>query len=282
VSAEVSICIPVYNGGPFIRETVRSVLDQTFTDFELVVLDNRSTDDTLQRLEEFDDPRMRVKQADDHVDAVSNFNRATAECRGELVKLVCADDTLAPDCVEVEVQALRDHPSATMVAARRDIVDEHGRQMLKGRGLAGMEGLVDGAEAIARCVRAGTNVIGDPATVLMRRSALEGLEGPWSHTWPYVVDLDLWFRLLHDGDLAAVPRTLSHFRVHRSGWSAALRSSQAKQARALFAREAERPGSRVTRGDRLLGGVRAQVLQYGRQALYAIPRPAPAAMNAET
>jgi glycosyltransferase involved in cell wall biosynthesis len=282
VSAEVSICIPVYNGGAFIGETLRTVLDQTFTDFELVVVDNVSTDDTLERVGEFDDPRLRVVEADEHVDAVSNFNRATAECQGTFVKLVCADDTLVPDCVEVEVQALRDTPSAAMVAARRDIVDEHGRQLIKARGLAGMEGLVRGSDAIARCVRAGTNVIGDPATVLMRASALEHLAGPWSHRWPYMVDLELWFRLLHEGDLVAIPRTLSHFRVHRSGWTAALGSTQAKQARALFAREAERPGSHVTRRDQLMGAVRAQALQYGRQALYAIPRPAPAAMKAET
>ncbi len=270
MNPEVSICVPTFNGAAFVRETVQSVLAQTYSDFELIVMDDASTDDTLDRLSTFSDPRMRVVRGE-HVGAIANFNRVIAACRGQFVKLVCGDDTLAPDCLEQQVCALRENPNAVISAGRRDIVDEHGRSILRGRGIKGVKGLVPGADAIALCVRSGTNVIGEPASVLIRASALERA-GTWSDEWSYMVDLDLWFRLLHDGDLIAVPKTLATFRVHRGGWSRKLGSAQATQARALFAREAARPEARITRADLLLGAIRAQLLQYGRQIAYKLPR----------
>lgn len=270
MSARVSVCVPVYNGGAFIDETIRSILGQTYTDFELVAVDNVSTDDTLERLHAHAqaDPRVRVIAADEHVGAVQNFQRATAECAGEYVKLVCADDTLAPRCLELQVAALDAHPGAALAACRRVIVDETGAPILREHGLRGLEGLIGGREALARCVRSGTNQIGEPAAVLMRGDVLRDA-GTWSDEWPYMTDLELWFRLLHRGDLVALREPLATFRVHTTGWSAAMGGTQAQQARRLFAREGRRPDGDLSRLDLARGAATAQLLQYGRVGLYA-------------
>lgn len=269
MTATVSICIPVYNGGGFIDETIRSILAQTYEDFELVVVDNVSSDDTLERLERHAaaDQRVRVVDTDEHVGAIGNFRRATAFCTGRYVKLVCADDTLTPACLQRQVDALEAYSSASIVASRRAIVDETGRVLLRHHGLHGMRGLIPGGKAIAQCIRGGTNLIGEPAAVLMRSEAL-AQTGSWSDTWPYMTDLELWFRLLHHGDLVALADSLATFRVHTSGWSVTMGHTQAAQAKRLFRRELERPGGAVSRGDVVVGSLKAKCFQHARRGLY--------------
>jgi len=99
----VSVCIPVYNGETYLGETIRSVLDQTYGDFELVVLDNGSTDNSGQIARSFGDRRMRIERNSSVMDLVPNWNRLISLCRSPLIKLVCADDLLHPRCLELQV-----------------------------------------------------------------------------------------------------------------------------------------------------------------------------------
>lgn len=262
----VSVCIPVYNGERHLGEAIASVLAQTLADFELIVMDNVSTDATAAIAEAFDDPRIRVERPAEHVDVIANWNRATALCTGRYVKLLCHDDTIAPGCLELQVAALEASPGAAMVACRRDITDEHGHVLLAGRGLAGLNGYVDGADAIVRSVRAGTNIFGEPASVLLRGDVLRAI-GPWSGDFPYCVDVELYFRMLEAGGLLALPVTQAIFRTHAGSWSAAVQADQARQSRQLFEAWAARPGSRVRRRDVLLGAARAEQLKLGRRVV---------------
>jgi glycosyltransferase involved in cell wall biosynthesis len=259
----------VYNGGTFVDETICSVLAQTYEDFELVVVDNVSTDDSLERLERYAlaHPGVRVVAAAEHVSAVENFRRATALCTGRYVKLLCADDTIAPTCLQQQVEALNAHPSASLVASRRAIADETGRVLMRRHGLYRMRGLIPGRKAIAQCVRGGTNLIGEPAAVLVRAEAL-AQTGSWSDTWPYMTDLELWFRLLHHGDLVALADSLATFRVHTTSWSATMGHTQAGQAKRLFRREFEHPSGAVRRSDVIIGSLKAQLFQHARRGAY--------------
>ena len=265
-----SVCIPVYNGERFLASAVASVLAQTFEDYELIVVDNASSDATVAVVRSFDDPRLRLVEADEHVPAADNWNRASALCRGRYVKLLCADDALAPTCLERQVEALERHPAASMAASLRDIVDDGGRPLLRARGLAGMDGFVAGPEAMARSVRSGTNGFGEPASVLMRGEALRAA-GPWTAALPYMIDLDLYFRLLARGGLVAIQESLAIFRVHTSSWSTSVSRRQAKQAVALFAQWRGRPGSAITRRDMLVGTGRAHGLRLARRLVYSRP-----------
>src|SRR6185312_3266973 len=97
VSPRVSVVAASFNNARFIEETVRSVLDQTFTDFELVISDNSSTAGTWELLQQFtDDARVRLTQVAAGGGAPANWTAVTAQARGELLKLVCGDDLLYP------------------------------------------------------------------------------------------------------------------------------------------------------------------------------------------
>lgn len=124
----VSIGLPVYNGEAFLGEAIDSLLAQTYTDFELIISDNGSTDGTreicLERAGR--DPRVRYYRNDKNVGAMKNFNRTVALARGELFKWAAHDDVHAPTCIERCVEALDGDPSVALAFPRFQDVDENG------------------------------------------------------------------------------------------------------------------------------------------------------------
>ena len=228
----VSIVIPTYQNAPFVGAALSSALGQTFTDLEVVVSDHSSTDDTLARVREYaDDPRLRILDPlPTGGGAPRNFQRVTDAARGEHVKLLPGDDVLHPELVARQVEALAAHPTAVLAACRRDLVDVRGRPLLRGRGLGDLSGLVPGAEAIRALVRAGTNLLGEPGCVLIRRDALESIGG-WQADEPYLIDQATYMLLLREGDLYADTSTLADFRISATQWSNALARDQVRSKR---------------------------------------------------
>jgi glycosyltransferase involved in cell wall biosynthesis len=263
----VSVCIPVFNGGRFIAETVKSVLAQTMDDFEIVVVDNCSDDDTVEIVESFADERIRLLRNDTNIGVEANWNRAVEEARGRYVKLLCADDVLYPHALAQQAAALDAHPRAAFAAAKRDIIGADGRVLLRGRGLAKLAGEVDPAAALKAVVRSGTNPFGEPVAVLMRDSARRAAGG-FSAKSPYMIDVDLWCRLLDHGTVVAEAETVGAFRVSQGSWSVELARDQTRQAKALFADLRAAHPDVLTSVDMAVGSVRALVLMAGRRIAY--------------
>src|SRR5262245_238256 len=109
-SPAISVVLPVYNGVPYIRESVRSVLTQTFTDFELLVWDDGSTDSTGEALASLRDPRVRRFTNGVNQGLFPTLNLAIAQCRGDLIRLWAQDDRMLPQCLEKETAFSERHP----------------------------------------------------------------------------------------------------------------------------------------------------------------------------
>ncbi|HVF75638.1 MAG TPA: glycosyltransferase [Acidimicrobiales bacterium] len=265
------MCIPVFNGERFLRQTLDSVFAQTFEDFEVVVSDNCSTDGTSALLERYDDRRLRVMRNRENIGAIANWNQVRAEARGAYVKLLPADDVLAPHCLARQVAVLDDpaHAGVVMVAGKRDIVDEDDQVLLRDRGLAGLRGVVRGHDAVRHTVRAGTNVFGEPAAVLVRQEALAQCR-PFTSSRPYMVDVELWCEVLSHGDLYALAETVATFRVSGTSESAKEARSQARQAQELFRALHQASPDVVRRRDVLTGAARAVALAHSRRLLYRV------------
>lgn len=264
----LSVVIPTYQSAPFVEETVRSVLAQSFGSFEVVVADHSSTDGTWEILQQFTaDPRVRLLRTEPGGGAPHNWNRVTDAARGELLKLVCADDLLHPGCLSEQVAALDAAPAAAMVACRRDIVDARGRTVVRGRGLPRMAGVVGGGEAVRTAVRAGTNVFGEPVCVTVRRAVL-ARAGGWDRSHRYLIDQATYANVLRHGDLVAQPRVLAAFRVSAQQWSVALVREQAQQA-AAFHRSLLGPDGVVSASDVRLGNARSMLMACARRLAYA-------------
>ena len=266
-SPRVSIVLPTYQSAPFVEATMRSVLAQTFTDLEVVVADHASTDGTWDLLQQFTaDHRVRLMRTEAGGGASRNWKTVTDAACGDLLKLVCADDLLYPSCVAEQVSALDEAPSAAMVACRRDIVDARGATVFRARGLPKMDGLVRGDTAVRRTVRGGTNMLGEPACVTVRRSVLADVGG-WADGHPYVIDQATYAKVLRLGDLVAQPRALAAFRLSAQQWSVSLAREQARQV-AAFHRSLLDDYGVVSVTDVRIGNARALAIAYLRRLVY--------------
>lgn len=266
----VSVVVPAYQNAAFIELTLDSVLEQTHRDLEVVVADHGSTDGTWDKIQRYaQDPRVVLLQTRKGGGAERNWNRVTAAASGSLVKLVCGDDLIYPTCVQEQVEAMQANPGVAMVACRRDLVDAHGRVLLRRRGLPGLVGRVSGPRAVRIAVRAGTNVFGEPACVLLRRDVVSKVGG-WSAEQPYVIDEDLYLKVLRHGDLFAQGDSLAAFRITASQWSVALAREQARQGREFLRRVQRDHPDVVSDADVRLGSARATLAAVQRRAAYAV------------
>jgi len=264
----VSVVVPVYNCVAFIDAAMRSILAQTFTDFELLVSDHTSTDGTWEALQGYTaDPRVRLSRLPHGGGANANYNAVTNLATGTFLKLVCGDDVLYPDSLAVQVAALTEHPSAVVAASPRDVIDAAGRVVMRNRGLAGLKGLVAGADAIRRTALAGTNIFGEPMCVLYRRSALVDAGGWDGHL--QCNDILTCGAVLLRGDLVAVPQSLAAFRLSQAQWSAQLLDTQSDHDFVAFLRElaVANPGL-LSRRHLFVASVKARINVLGRRAVY--------------
>jgi glycosyltransferase involved in cell wall biosynthesis len=264
----VSVVVPSYNNASFIEATMDSILAQSYEDFELVVADHSSVDGTWQLLQRYTaDPRVRLLRTHTGGGAPHNWERVTEAARGELLKLVCGDDIIYPDCLRLQVEAMDANPSVVLVAAQRDLIDARGGIVISGRGLAGLAGRVAGRKAARHTVVSGSNILGEPACVLFRRQTLRDAGG-WDGRHPFVIDEATYVNVLLRGDFLAIDRSLAAFRLSSSQWSVHLAREQSGQVIGFHHRLARDAPGLLSRADLLRGDVRARGMAYARRLAY--------------
>lgn len=269
----VSVAVPVFNGARHLRVCLDSVLQQSFSDFELVISDGGSTDDSVSIVSQLKDHRTVLLPAPSStLDLYSNWERAIAHCSGAYVKLLCQDDLLLPDCLSVQVESLRAHPNAGLTANRRAIIDDRDSTLMRSRGIGQLARTLEptevGAErVVAACVRAGGNLLGEPACVTFRRAALPS---PLVSTrWTYPIDLDMYLRCLEGGWLAVFDRRIeAAFRVTPYQLSARLALQQASEMRSYLREISSKYPGHVSSLALRRGLVTASLLAVGRNLVY--------------
>ena len=225
---KVSIVIPVYNGMPYLKLAVESALAQTYSNIEIIVVDNASQDGTAQWLQTLETPLITIIYRKSLQSAAANWTQAIELATGLYTKLLCADDLLDPEIVLNQVELLEKSPAAVMAACRRRIIDSQGRVLKKHHGLNGLSNHETGAHALRKCFISGTNLIGESAAVLFRTEVIKAAM-PWHSQWPYVTDIATYAVALRQGDLVTDKKVQASFRIATTSWSAALLSEQEEQ-----------------------------------------------------
>ncbi|HET7489825.1 MAG TPA: glycosyltransferase [Acidimicrobiales bacterium] len=242
MSPAVSVCIPVYNGEPHLKGCLESVLAQSESDLEVIVVDNCSEDGSLAVAEAFaeQDRRIAVHRNSRNIGLVANLNRCIDLASSPWIKFVFHDDWLAPTCVE---RLLTGAPSSLVVCQRTIEFDDVGRDvrrrylgvrhwdsldaMFPGRGRIAASDFLDAALR-----NVGVNFVGEPTATLMSTEAVRRLGG-FDPELVQFVDWDLWLRLGGDDGLHYVGEPLATFRVHAAGATAANSRYRAYEARYL-------------------------------------------------
>lgn len=206
--AHVSVIVPAYNASRFLAETLHSVLAQTYGDWEVVVVDDGSTDDTAAIAQSFtSDARVRYfRQANAGVSAARNAGLAATT--GAYVAFLDADDVWLPDNLAHKVAALeaRENASAVLVHSAVEHID--GRSTLLGVVNAGKAGHV-----LRDLLLWNGTVVPGPSSILVRRAAAEAIGG-FDTALSTAADQDFFFRLAATGTFAQVPEVLCRYRLH--------------------------------------------------------------------
>lgn len=123
-----SICIPNYNYGRFIGTTIESVLAQTYQNFEIIVADNASTDNSVAVVNSFDDPRIRLYENNYNIGFAPNLQRATVHARGDFIHLLSSDDLMKPRALEAYIHVIRqvDEPHNLILYSDVEYFDNQG------------------------------------------------------------------------------------------------------------------------------------------------------------
>lgn len=224
----VSICIPSFNHSEYVEASVRSALEQTYEPLEVIVSDDRSEDDSYERLQAIVDSRLHLEQNQRRLGHAGNRNRVLSRASGELVKFLDDDDLLEPTCLADMVLVFAGDPRVGLVFGRRRIaiegmMDDERADWLTSYGdlqrpLCGLQPLNDGRwlfeQLLARDFH--VNLIGEPSAVMVSRTHLR-LAGSFSSHVHQLMDLDLWCRILPHGMVGFVGEEVAVYRIgHRN------------------------------------------------------------------
>lgn len=202
-SPSVTIAMAVHNGMPFVEESVRSILAQSFRDFEFVIGDDGSDDGTSEVLERLasDDPRIRLLRRQSKSGLAASGNWVVGEARAPLVAIAHADDRAWPQRIERQVLAFEEEPSAVLVGTLCEGIDERGRSVRPAD--------------LWRLTHHSPFAPFAHSSIMFRRDRFIEAGGYRSEA-EYWEDLDLYFRLAELGRILVVPEVLTSVRHART------------------------------------------------------------------
>jgi glycosyltransferase involved in cell wall biosynthesis len=205
----ISVVIPVYNNESTIQETIESVLTQSFSELELIVINDGSQDSTLKIVSSILDPRLKVFSYPNGGLAATR-NRGISHASGEYISFIDADDLWTPDKLEAQFKALQVNPQAAVAYSWTDWIDESG-QFLRPGGHISVKGDVFATLLVRDFVESGSNP-------LIRAEALAEVGG-FDESLPAVEDWDMWLRLAARYEFVCVPSPQILYRVSSSSMS---------------------------------------------------------------
>ena len=198
----VTVVIPAYNYGRFLADAIRSVLAQTFTDYELIVIDDGSTDNTPEVAEQFAGRIRYVRQPNSGLSATRN--KGVALGTGDYIAFLDADDEWLPEKLATQVPVLQTHPEVGIVTSLFTLMDAERRPM------QGLKPAQAPGTTFREVIRRGTAI---PSSFLVRRSVFEALNG-FDTALPVMEDFDFGLRLAARFGTFHLSQPLGRYRIH--------------------------------------------------------------------
>lgn len=226
----VTILMSVYNSAPFLERAVRSMLTQTFTDFEFVIINDGSRDESPRILEGLQEPRMRVIHSENRGLAAA-LERGVREARAPYIARMDSDDVALPERLAAQVEFLDRNPAIGLVDADHQQIDNQDRSIptVNDRSLA-HPGMISWKLVWQ-------NVVCHPL-VMVRREVLTALGQSYDPT-SVTEDYDLWTRLLFKTGFGHIPKVLLHYRRNPGGMTGTRTRSQLESMTRIHARTLE-------------------------------------------
>lgn len=201
----VSVILPVFNGEKFLRDAIDSILAQTYTNFELIIINDFSTDHTESIILSYNDDRILYIKNEQNLGVANTLNKGIDLAKGQFIARMDADDISKPDRIEKQMAYLDSHPEVAVIDCIMEYIDENGQLLNR------YNNAITTPEDI-KARLSSTNCIGHPS-ILVRRAIFD----TYRYRRIYYEDYDLWLRVVNDGHIIhKLNEPLLLYRLHGS------------------------------------------------------------------
>ncbi|MCB9046914.1 MAG: glycosyltransferase [Chitinophagales bacterium] len=207
----ISVILPVYNGLPYLKESVESVLAQTYNDFELLVLDDCSADGSWEYLESISDPRLKLSRNDVNKGLFYNLNFMSKKAEAPLVKLWSQDDYMVPEALGKIVAFHKEHPGLGMSYTAVKIIDENSTVVKEAK--EDITPTIVDQETHARIAFRWGSIAGNIANVTIAKEAYNNV-GYFDEGMKICGDFDMWVRIGEFYNIGFMNEPIVYLRSH--------------------------------------------------------------------
>jgi glycosyltransferase involved in cell wall biosynthesis len=213
-SPKVTVCLPTFNKVRYLPTAVESVLAQEFRDYELLIVDDASTDNTGEAVRGFRDSRIRWVCNSENIGLVGNWNQCLELARADYAVIFHDDDVMLPGLLRREVEVLESNPEVILVHAAAQTIDANGAVLCGVPPPHSWPALTSGLEFVARYWSSNESGVVMPSAMFRRSLALK--LRAFNPGLKYSADADLWQRLAFEGQVAFLDEVLISNRIHPS------------------------------------------------------------------
>lgn len=222
MNPKISVVMSVYNGEQHLRESIESILSQTFTDFEFVIVNDGSTDNSPEIIKSYDDARTRIINNEENIGLTKSLNNAIKQARGEYIARQDADDISLPNRLELQLEYLEGHPEVALLGTGIYVISEDGETVEK---------RIMHPNPKKSLLKGNRFIHG---SVMFRKSVIDEF-GAYNETLKYSQDYELWLRMSKKYDVRNLTALLYKLRMHRG--SILSRKVEEQQMYAVLARK---------------------------------------------
>ena len=221
---KISVVMSVYNGGKYLQEAIESILTQTYSDFEFIIIDDCSTDDSVNIIESYDDRRIRLIRNKHNLRLPASLNKGIKMATGKYIARMDADDISMPDRFDKQVTYMEAHSEVVAAGGSFQAIDENGNNLYIHHSTTG--------EKLAKyCLM--PSPMAHP-TVMMRRDVIVANNLFYDEQYSSAQDYDLWQRINKKFKIDNLPDILLRYRIQSNSISVAKRQQQQDNTYKIF------------------------------------------------
>lgn len=206
----VTVLMALYNGGEYLKQSMKSVLDQTYDNFEFLIINDGSTDDSLKTIKSFRDERIRIHNNAKNLGQTASLNVGLKLAKGNHIARMDGDDVALPRWLETQVNSIKKHPNCSVVSNYAFAIDEHNKIKKLYKPALDQECLI-----LRSLIASPVNHVG---SILRKKDIVEN--GSYDERYIIAADYDLWCKLLRNNfRMTTTPKMLMAIREHAQSLS---------------------------------------------------------------
>ena len=219
MSPLVTVLMPVYNGEKYLKEAIESILNQTFRDFEFLIIDDGSADKSAEIIKSFNDARIRLERNETNLGLIKTLNKRLGLAKGKYIARMDCDDISLPKRLSVQVNFMEKHPEigvcgswVKIIGLKQEFVNRYPQNHEE-----------------ARAYLLFNTPLAHPS-VIIRKDVMEKHELEYDENYKHAEDYELWSRIINYAKVSNIPKVLLHYRMHDASVSKKNSSEQTENS----------------------------------------------------